>query len=140
MFDYGGPMQRSFDDLGTPLCSVTFAVLDIETTGGAAADGGITEIGVVKLRGGECLGTFQTFVNPGQAIPPQITMLTGITQSMVMPAPRIESVLPTLLEFVRDAVIVGHNVRYDLGFLNAALERDGRPRFANQSVDTCALA
>ncbi len=140
MFDYGAVMQRSFDDLGTPLRSVTFAVIDIETTGGAAADGGITEVGGVRFCGGECLGTFQTFVNPGQAIPPSITVLTGITQSMVLPAPRIEAVLPSLLEFVRDAVIVGHNVRYDLGFLNAALERDGRPRFANRSVDTCTLA
>jgi len=133
-------MQRSFDDLGVPLSGVTFAVIDIETTGGAAADGGITEVGAVKVCGGECLGTFQTFVNPGQAIPPNITVLTGITQSMVLPAPRIETVLPSLLEFVRDAVIVGHNVRYDLGFLNAALDRAGRPRFPNRSVDTCALA
>ena len=91
MFDYREPMQRSFDDLGTPLCAVTFAVIDIETTGGAAVDGGITEVGAVKVCGGECLGTFQTFVNPGQAIPPSITVLTGITQSMVLPAPRIET-------------------------------------------------
>lgn len=132
--------QRSFDDLGTPLADVTFCVLDIETTGGTAAEGGITEIGAVKVRGGEFLGSFQTLVNPGRAIPPSITVLTGITQAMVVPAPRVETVLPSLVEFVGDAVIVGHNVRYDLGFLNAALERDGRPRFANRSVDTCALA
>ncbi|HET7761932.1 MAG TPA: exonuclease domain-containing protein, partial [Phycicoccus sp.] len=44
----------------------------------------------VKLRGGECLGTFQTLVNPGRAIPPEITVLTGITHAMVVPAPRIE--------------------------------------------------
>lgn len=140
MFDYGTVVQRSFDDLGTPLCAVTFVVIDIETTGGSPSDAGITEIGAVKLLGGACLGTFQTFVNPGQAIPPHITVLTGITQSMVLRAPRIDDVLPTLLEFVRDAVIVGHNVRYDLGFLGAALERTGRPRFTNRSVDTCALA
>ena len=73
------------------------------------------------MRGGECLGTFQTLVNPGAAIPPEITVLTGITQAMVMPAPRIETVLPSLLEFVGDAVVVGHNVRFDLGFLRAAL-------------------
>ena len=132
--------QRSFDDLGRSLHEVTFCVIDIETTGGTAADGGITEIGAVKLRGGERLGTFQTLVNPGLPIPPQITVLTGITQSMVLPAPHPEEVLPDLLEFVGDAVIVGHNVRYDLGYLNAALERSGRPRFPNQWVDTCALA
>jgi len=133
-------VQRSFDDLGTPLGQVTFCVIDIETTGESASDGGITEIGAVKLRGGECLGTLQTFVNPGQAIPPQITMLTGITQMMVMPAPRIESILPTLLEFIGDAVVVGHNVRYDLGYINAALVRSERPPLPNRSIDTCALA
>ena len=133
-------MQRSFDDLGTPLHDVTFCVIDIETTGGSAQDGGITEIGAVKVRGGECLGTFQTMVNPGLLIPPTITMLTGITQAMVMQAPRIEAVLPALVEFTAGTVLVGHNVRYDLGYLNLALERGGYPRFSNQSVDTCALA
>ena len=132
--------QRSFEDLGRSLHDVTFCVIDIETTGGTAADGGITEIGAVKLRGGERLGTLQTLVNPGLPIPPQITVLTGITHSMVLPAPHPEEVLPDLLEFVGDAVIVGHNVRYDLGYLNATLERSGRPRFPNQWVDTCALA
>jgi DNA polymerase III subunit epsilon len=135
-----GRMQRSFDDLGTPLQQVTFCVLDIETTGGSAVDGGITEIGAIKVRGGETLGTFQTMVNPGLAIPTQITLLTGISQAMVLPAPRIESVLPSLVEFVAGTVIVGHNVRYDLGYLNLALERAGWPRFANQSIDTLALA
>jgi DNA polymerase III subunit epsilon len=132
--------QPSFADLGAPLFDVTFCVIDLETTGGSPNDCGITEIGAVKVRGGECLGTFQTLVNPGAAIPPEITILTGITQAMVVPAPRIESVLPTLLEFVGDAVVVGHNVRFDLGFLRAALERDGRARLSNPSVDTCALA
>jgi DNA polymerase III subunit epsilon len=140
-FVYGEKtMQRSFDDLGTPLHDVTFCVIDIETTGGSAQDGGITEIGAIKVRGGECLGTFQTMVNPGLLIPPTITMLTGITQAMVIQAPRIEAVLPALVEFTAGTVLVGHNVRYDLGYLNLALERGGYARFANRSVDTCALA
>src|SRR3954453_22996129 len=112
--------QRSFDELGTPLRDVTFCVLDLETTGGSPSDDSITEIGAIKVRGGECLGTFQTLVNPGRAIPPSITILTGISDAMVVPAPRIEHVLPSLLEFCRDSVIVGHNVRFDVGFLNAA--------------------
>ena len=132
--------QLSLDDLGTPLPGVTFCVIDLETTGGSAETCAITEIGAVKFRGGECIGTFQTLVNPGCAIPPEITILTGITQSMVLPAPRIEAVLPSLLEFIGDAVIVGHNVRFDVSFLQAALERDQRPRLANRTVDTVALA
>ena len=132
--------QRSFDDLGTPLRDVTFCVLDLETTGGSSSNDAITEVGAVKVRGGEVLGTFQTLVNPGVAIPPAITYLTGITQAMVLPAPRIESVLPSLLEFARDAVVVGHNVRFDVGFLRAAATRLGYDRWPGRSVDTCALA
>src|SRR5947207_14188636 len=133
-------VQRSFDDLGVPLSETTFCVVDVETTGGSALDGAITEVGAVKLRGGECLGTLQTLVNPGTAIPPEITVLTGITEAMVLPAPRIDEVLPALLEFVGDAVIVGHNIRFDLSFLDAALVRGRRPRLANRHVDTLALA
>ena len=133
-------MQRSFDDLGTPLREVTFCVIDLETTGGSPADCAITEIGAVKLRGGECLGTFQTLVDPGCTIPPTITVLTGITDAMVCRAPRIDVVLPSLLEFIGGSVIVGHNVRFDVSFLQAALERHGRPPLQQQRIDTASLA
>ena len=93
-------MPRSCDELGDPLATVTFVVLDLETTGGSPESCAITEVGAVKLRGGECLGTFQTLVNPGVTIPPDITYLTGITEAMVVPAPRIDAVLPALLEFI----------------------------------------
>ena len=139
MFVYGAFMQRSFDDLGTPLADVTFCVVDLETTGSSREDG-ITEVGAIKVRGGQCLGTFHTLVNPGRLVPPEITVLTGITEAMVRPAPRIDAVLPAWLEFSEGTVIVGHNVRFDLGFLNSALERHGWNRHANPSVDTCALA
>ena len=135
------PRQRTLDDLGTALREVTFVVFDVETTGGAASSGEITEIGAVKLRGGECLGTYQTLVNPGRAIPPEITVLTGITQAMVFRAPSIDAVLPSFIDFVgHDSVLVGHNVRYDLSFMAAAMERTGRDRFTNRSVDTLPLA
>jgi DNA polymerase-3 subunit epsilon len=137
---YGAAVQRSFDELGTPLAEVTFCVLDLETTGGSASDDAITEIGAVKVRGGECLGTFHTLVHPGRAIPPAITVLTGITDAMVAPAPRLDAVLPALVEFVRGAVVVGHNVRFDLGFLRSALTATGWAPLANRWVDTCALA
>jgi len=134
-------MQRSFDDLGTPLRDVTFVVVDLETTGGSPQDDAITEIGAVKLRGGECLGTFQTLVNPGRDIPPTITFLTGITHAMVVTAPRIDAVLPAFLEFAgADCVIVGHNIRFDLAFLDAAIRRHGYARLHQPSVDTAGLA
>lgn len=136
----GVEVQRSFDDLGTPLFDVTFCVVDLETTGGSPRDCSITEIGAVKVKGGEVVGTFQTLVNPGGPIPPFITVLTGITQSMVIEAPPIEEALPSFLEFCRDSVIVGHNIRFDLSFLNAAAEQLGYTRLSNRSVDTAALA
>jgi len=134
------PRQRTFDDLGAPLVDVPFCVLDLETTGGSAASCEITEIGAVLYRGGQLEGTFQTLVNPGAPIPPFITVLTGITQVMVIEAPRIEEALPSFLEFLGEAVIVGHNVRFDLSFLNAAAERLGYGRLPNQSADTLSLA
>ncbi len=134
------PGQGSLDDLGTPLIDVTFVVLDLETTGGSPVDDEICEIGAVKVRGGECLGTFHTFVDPGRDVPPAITVLTGLTTAMVRPAPRIPAVLPSLLEFLGDAVFVAHNERFDRSFLDAALLRSERPRLANPVVDTCALA
>ncbi|HAP75286.1 MAG TPA: DEDD exnuclease domain-containing protein [Acidimicrobiaceae bacterium] len=133
-------VQRTFDDLGTPLRDVTFCVLDIETTGSDRGGDGITEIGVVKVRAGECLGTMGTLVNPGRAIAPSVVVLTGITDHMVAAAPRIETVLPTLQEFVADSVIVGHNVGFDMGFINTALRRSGREPFRNTVVDTLPLA
>ncbi len=110
--------QRSFDELGRPLRDVTFCVVDLETTGGSAADGCmITEIGAVKVRGGEVLGEFQTLVNPDQSIPPFIAVLTGITNGMVADAPPITSALPAFLEFAAGSVLVAHNAPFDVGFL-----------------------
>lgn len=132
--------QQSLDDLGAPLAEVTFVVVDLETTGASPNDCAITEIGALRMRGGEVLGRFETFVNPGVPIPPMITVLTGITEAMLLPAPRIAEVLPSFLEFARDAVIVGHNIRFDVSFLDAALVENGYSRLSNRRVDTVALA
>lgn len=132
--------QASFDELSTPLYDVTFCVLDLETTGGSPADCEITEIGAVKYRHGELLGTFQTLVDPGTTIPPAITYLTGITEAMVCDAPPIETALPSFLEFIGESVIVGHNVRFDLSFLNAACRRLGYAKLPNKTADTASLS
>jgi DNA polymerase III subunit epsilon len=134
------------DPLAVPLSGVTFVVVDLETTGGAPAkpDGsnaiGITEIGAVKVRGGEELGVLGTLVNPGEAIPPFITVLTGITEAMLAPAPPIEEVLPAFLEFISGAVLVAHNAPYDVGFLKAACVRLGYDWPNVKVLDTAALA
>src|ERR1700738_1137290 len=133
-------MDLPIDEADAPLWTVTFAVVDLETTGGSPWTSGITEVGALKLKGGEPVGTFHTLVNPGVAIPPAVRYLTGITTSMVQPAPLMDAVLPALLEFLGGAVIVGHNVRFDMGFLCAAADRRGYPPRANRVVDTCILA
>ena len=133
-------IQQSFDDLGTPLIEVEFVVLDFETTGGSPGDDRITEVGAVKVRGGEVVGTFQTLVRPGIPIPPLISALTGISGGMVAGAEPIETVLPCLLEFLGDAVFVGHNASFDWRFLQANLERHGYQRATNRVVCTARLA
>ncbi len=133
-------VQGTFDDLGTPLACVTFVVVDLETTGGSVRDSAITEIGAVKVRGGEVLGEFATLVDPGVPIPPFITVLTGITQQMVVAAPRIGEALPSFLEFARGAVLVAHNAPFDIGFLKAACAVQERPWPTAVVVDTADLA
>jgi DNA polymerase-3 subunit epsilon len=136
----GQPHQGTFDELGVPLAEVTFVVVDLETTGGSPTASAITEIGAVKVRGGEVLGEFQTLVNPQMSVPPFIAVLTGITDSMVASAPRLSTVLPSFLEWARGSVLVAHNAPFDLGFLRAGcntLEIDW-PGF--ESVDTARLA
>ena len=136
----GTSVQISIADLGTPLRDLTFVVVDLETTGGAPADAGITEIGAVKVVGGEVIGEFATLVNPGAPIPAFVASLTGITDALVATAPRLATVLPSFLDFLGDAVLVAHNAPYDVGFLKAACQLHGHPWPAPAVVDTARLA
>jgi DNA polymerase-3 subunit epsilon len=133
-------VQPTLDEMGTPLHEVTFVVVDLETTGGSAADCAITEIGAVKVRGGQVLGELATLVDPGTPVPPAITVLTGITTAMLIGAPTIDQVLPSFFEFAAGAVLVAHNAPFDIGFLKAAAARTDRPWPGNQVVDTVRLA
>ena len=135
--------QASFDDLGRHLSTTTFVVIDLETTGGSPGLNAITEIGAQKVRGGEVIGEFQTLVNPGVPIPPFITVLTGITESMLIPAPRIDEVFPQLLEFIgseAETVLVAHNAPFDIGFLKAAASALGYTFPKYHVLDTVRIA
>lgn len=123
----------------TSLAAVTFCVVDIETTGGSGADS-ITEIAALKVCCGEEVGAFETLVSCVGDIPPSIVQLTGITTAMVRDAPFVEEVLPHLLEFAHGCVLVGHNVRFDLRFLNGELQRSGYRPFEVPVLDTLALS
>lgn len=133
-------VQGTLTDVGTPLSEVTFVVVDLETTGGNPAECAITEIGAVKVRAGEVLGEFQTLVQPGQKIPAFISVLTGITDVMLAPAPRVEAALASFLEFARGAVLVAHNAGFDISFLKVAAQRAGLPWPEPEVLDTVHLA
>ncbi len=133
------PLQSSLTDLGTHLSQVTFCVVDLETTGAAETDT-ITEVGAVKVRGGQVLGEFQTLVNPRAHIPPLIAVLTGITNSMVASAPSLREVLPAFLAFASGTVVVAHNAPFDVGFLRRACSSLDYPFPYWPVLDTATLA
>src|SRR5918992_1186222 len=117
------PRQRSFDDLEEPLHEVTFCAVDLETTSGSWRTGEIIEIGAVKSRGGEVLGTSQTFVQPSVDLPVEIQLLTGITPRMLVEALPLPAVLPQFIEFCGASVFVAHNARFDKSFIDAACRK-----------------
>ena len=117
----------------------TYIVFDLETTGFSAIKDRIIEIGAVKMEKGVIVDTFSTFVNPDRPIPFKIEQLTGINDSMVLEAPKIETVLPEFLEFIGDAALVAHNASFDVGFIEQNCRyQDIYPEFT--SLDTVALA
>ena len=117
----------------------TYVVFDLETTGLKAEQGHIIEIGAVKLRDGEVLSRFSTFVNAGVHIPPNITTLTGITDDMLVGAPLARDVLREFEEFTRGCVLVAHNASFDVKFIREHGRRYGIA-FDSASVDTLMLS
>lgn len=111
---------RAHDDLARPLAEQDFVVVDLETAGGGPADGGIMEIGAVRVVGGRLTDTFATLVNPGRRIPPFVVGLTGITDDMVAAAPPLADALERFLAFAGAGVLVAHNAAFDVGHLDAA--------------------
>ena len=122
------------------IADATFVVTDVETTGTSAGSDRLLEIGAVKLRGGEVVDTFQQLVNPQRSVPSRITQMTGITTAMVFEAPPVQDVLPGYLSFLDDGLFVAHNLSFDEGFVNAALERTGHPELDNDTLCTLRLA
>ena len=116
-----------------------FTVFDIETTGLSALNNHITEIGAVKVRGGEVLEVFNTFVNPGEHIPENITELTGISDDMVKDAPDEKSAVSEFLKFAGDNIIIAHNANFDVGFIGRVASDNGLD-FGNAYLDTVALS
>ena len=123
--------NQSFDD--------PYVVFDIETTGFSPITNHIIEIGAVRVEKGKIVERFSTFVNPDEPIPFRIEQLTGINDSMVLPAPKIEKVLPEFLEFCEGAALVAHNASFDVSFISRNAAQLGLP-FSPTVLDTVALA
>lgn len=117
----------------------TYCVLDLETTGFSAVTEKVTEVGIMKMKNGEVIDKFSTFVNPEKHIPERVSEITNITDSMVKDAPKIEEVFPKILEFIKDTVVVAHNASFDIGFLKQIAKRLGYD-FNPTCIDTLALA
>lgn len=112
--------------LGVRLDSVPFAVVDVETTGGAHWRGHrVIDLSIVEVLGGRVVEEYETLVHPGRAVPPMITALTGITTDMITRAPYFEHVADEIAERLRGRVFVAHNATFDWGFVSAELVRAG---------------
>ena len=117
----------------------TYCVLDLETTGLSFRTEKITEIGVMKVKNGEVIDSFSCFVNPEKPIPPKVVEVTNITDDMVKDAETIDKVMPKLLEFIGDSVLVAHNADFDIGFLKHNAKELGYS-LENTYMDTLKLA
>jgi len=127
------------------LHETVFTVFDVETTGLSAVNNRMTEIGIVKVRGGEIIDEYETLLNPGEFIPPYITQMTGITNEMVHKKPSFDELAPKILDFIGNnntdtTILGGHNVRFDYGFLNESLLRAGYNKLDHPALCTARLA
>src|SRR5258706_614770 len=123
-----------------PLRDVTFAFVDVETTGASADFGqrGI-EMGISRVEGGRIVAEYEHLLDPQRRIGAGVTVLTGITQEMVAGQPLFADELPRMLELLRGAVVVGHNVRFDLGFLRKEFRRSRQEIVAALGEDVHVL-
>jgi DNA polymerase III epsilon subunit family exonuclease len=109
-----------------PLEEAVFTVIDLETTGLNAKKNAITEVTAIQFRNGEEIGKYSTLVKPAEPIPEEVELLTGISNEMVKSAPALIMVLSELSAFIGEApIIVGHNVAFDIGFLQEKVTQNG---------------
>jgi DNA polymerase III epsilon subunit family exonuclease len=125
---------------GVPVDAARYVVVDLETTGLRPARAGICEIGAVRLDGFLPAGTFQTLVDPGLPLPAAVSSLTGLADRDLHGAPRAEAAIRRFLGFADASVLVAHNARFDLAFLDREVERLTGRRIAAPVVDTVGLA
>ena len=130
------------DIVVNPKFSDTYCVFDTETTGfDPRKNDMLTEIAICKVKDGKIIDEFTTFINPERNIPKEVQNLTHITEDMVKDAPTIEEVLPKILDFFGDSILVAHNADFDINFLQYFVEKYGyQDRFNNLIIDTLMIA
>ena len=116
-----------------------YCVLDLETTGISYKTEKITEVGIIKYKNGEVIDEFECFVNPEKPIPPKVVEITHITDDMVKDADTIDKVIPKIIDFIGDSVLVAHNADFDIGYLKYNFEKYGY-KLENTYIDTLRLA
>jgi ATP-dependent DNA helicase DinG len=119
---------------------IEFVAIDVETTGLDSKNDRVIEIGAVKFSGNGIEGEFSSLVNPGITLPEPIIHLTGITNSDVAVAPSFASVAEALLAFMGHHPLCGHQVDFDISFLNEEFKRIGKPKLGNPEIDTALLS
>ncbi|MFS0727880.1 PolC-type DNA polymerase III [Paenibacillus sp. 1P07SE] len=122
------------------LADAVYVVFDIETTGLSVINNRIIELAGVKMQHGKEIDRFSTFINPHEKIPYHIQQLTNINDDMVRDAPELEPKLREFIDFIGDTVLVAHNARFDIGFLQASCKTLGLPEIKNPVLDTLELA
>ena len=117
-----------------------YVVVDVETTGLRPARQRVIEIAAIRFRGGTEVGRVETLLNPGRRLPKYIVEMTGIRDEDLANAPRFGDIARDVLDLIGSTLVVGHNVGFDFGFLNAELKLAGQPALVNESIDTLGLA
>src|SRR4051794_10844360 len=120
--------------------ALSFVALDVETTGLRPDQHRVIEIGIARYSNGRCMDRYSELINPGRRIPEYIRKLTGITDSDLIPAPIFAALAPAIREFIGSHPIVGHNICFDIGFLNAEFGRIGLLPLENPTIDTVPMA
>ncbi len=123
-----------------PLSKAKYVVLDLETTGLSTRYNKIIEFGAVKIEKGSEIGRMDILINPETKLPKKIVKITNITDEMLIDKPTIKEVLPKIVEFIGDAILVTHNANFDFSFLQEELANAGMPLLNNPVVDTLALS
>ena len=132
--------MQNIDLENIPIEEAEFSVFDFETTGTSAKYDKVIEIGIAKIKGGEIVDTYSSFINPGRQVPFYITDITGIKTEDVAGAPYFEDIINEIEDFFGDSILVAHNLQFDKSFLKSELYQIGREEFKNSQICTLKIA